>query len=66
MFTQAAVRTHLSSNLNRQNPTIGVPFTVFPNSSFAERLKKLRIERGLKQTELILPWCVAGESLDRL
>jgi transcriptional regulator with XRE-family HTH domain len=48
------VRTHLSSNLSRENPTIAVPFSVFPDATFAGRLKKLRIERGLKQTELSL------------
>ena len=39
----------LSSNLNRENPTISVPFSVLSDAAFPERLRKRRIERGLKQ-----------------
>ncbi|HEX7407624.1 MAG TPA: helix-turn-helix transcriptional regulator, partial [Candidatus Binatia bacterium] len=46
--------TRLSSNLNRDNPTISLPFSVFADGTFAQRLKKLRVERGLKQAELSL------------
>lgn len=53
-FRGRSRRTHLSSNLNRENPTIAVPFSVFPDATFAQRLRRLRIERGLKQTELSL------------
>jgi len=44
--------TRLSSNLNRQRPTISVPFSVLPTATFAQRLRKARIEAGLTQKEL--------------
>lgn len=38
--------THLSSNLNRDDPTIAVPFRVLADGRFAQRLKKLPVTLG--------------------
>lgn len=46
--------THLLSNLHHENSTVAIPFRVFPDTAFAQRLKKLRVERKLKQQDVSL------------
>jgi transcriptional regulator with XRE-family HTH domain len=48
------VGTRLSANLNRESPTISLPFSVFGDTTFAQRLKRLRLECGLTQKQLSL------------
>ena len=42
----------MCSIIKFERPTLRVPFSLYPERTFAERLKKTRIERGLEQTEL--------------
>jgi DNA-binding XRE family transcriptional regulator len=53
--------THLLANLNFPRSTLTVPFCFFGAATFAQRLRKLRMQRGLTQKQLAVE---AGLSKD--